>query len=192
MYFINQNIFIPLFVHQVSDQKSKKGRKTEKITELLSLFFNKKRTQPPRKEYIRCTLLRKIYKHLRSIKHKNFIVTENSYIQNISKLYQGNPEEIDKIIDKPNTPFMDNKTNRKYKSYCDAYCQFVFSSRVFKEIYVNYIEYLFSFYSYKHLSKKLGASCCYNNCIEGFDCKIKWTQLKEYLIQESNIVDNKL
>lgn len=166
----------------------KRGRKATKSTKILSLFVNKSKEESPRKEFIRCCLLRRMVKLLRLVRNNKIKkVLPHPFLGEILNVLIANLEVVLPFIEKKNLPYVENKTNMKFKSYNDAFCKFFFSKSPIKEIYKLYVEYFFATKNCADRSKELGAYCCKEQCTEDFECQTKWSKLKELLVQEADI-----
>lgn len=69
-----ENMIIPSFAFfpiiampQVINQDNKKGRKMTEFSKILTDFLDSTLKKKPRKEFIRCTILRKLVKIIRSV-----------------------------------------------------------------------------------------------------------------------------
>ncbi|OMJ67709.1 hypothetical protein SteCoe_35056 [Stentor coeruleus] len=171
----------------LSKNSTKRGRKITKSTEILSQFLDNSLNKAPRKEYVRCCLLRRLVKMIRLVLNNKIKLALHSSTIEILNFIESNKEELKHIINKENLPFEENKVNVKFKSYSDGYCRQFFSNTVAREIYKLYIEYLFSGQTLEQRSKDLGLYCCRKGTEENAECKEKWEKLKEILLGESEV-----
>ncbi|OMJ70990.1 hypothetical protein SteCoe_30917 [Stentor coeruleus] len=176
-YFIQENFKV---------ETTKRGRKTVCSTEILSEFLDKKKKKSPRKEYIRCSILRKLIKLIRSVM-KNMIKTSLHPINiEILKLISANMDESKMMIKKDSLPYIENHTNTKFRSYNDAFCKQFFSRPLARELYKLYIEYLFIARNEEQRNKDLSVFCC-DKTKNDHDCSAKWEKLKELLLSEVEV-----
>lgn len=180
---VNQNQSIKILM----TNSVKRGRKTTKSTEVLSQFLDKSLNKAPRKEYVRCCLLRKLVKMIRLVLNNKIKLVMHSSTIEILNFLESNKEELNHIINREKLPFGENKANEQFKSYSDAYCKQFFSNAVVREVYRLYIEYIFSACTLKIRCKDLGVYCCKEKIGDSFECKEKWERLKEILLRESEV-----
>lgn len=161
---------------------NKRGRKPTVFTKVLSLFIAKNQKGPPRKEFIRCCILRLFRKTLNSLEKNRKNLKFHPILIDITRLFNNNIDLIKSYTAKPNLPKMDHSSNKKFNTYNNNYCQNFLSCEIMQQIYRLFIDYLFETLSIRELGKKIGAFCCKDQCDQGNACQVKWEMLKELLI----------
>ena len=163
------------------NNKEKRGRKSLNSTIILSEFFGKNRKDPPRREYIRCCLFRKMFKFIRSIRKNKVESSTMLFYKELLEVISENYKEIKKLTAKENLPYVENKTNKKYRSYNNKFCKEFLKNDLIKKVFCLFVEYLFTNFSLEELSKKLGIYCCKDTCQDELSCRIRFEKIK-YLI----------
>ncbi|OMJ74999.1 hypothetical protein SteCoe_25958 [Stentor coeruleus] len=177
--------FIPNSIQKTSAPGThKKGRSTCESTEILSQFLDKSLDKSPRKDNIRCTLIRRIIKLIRSVNKCKIKISLNPKSLKLLKIISANIDELSKLVNKKNLPYIENKTNKKYKSYNDSYCRIFFSNNVIRELYFVYIDYIFTSRTFEERCKDLNIYCCKDKRIRSSRCTKKWEKLKNILLKE--------
>lgn len=184
--FITQNTnFIPSNMQKKSTLETyKKGRSATEATGILSQFLDKSLEKSPRKDNIRCTLIRRIIKLIRSVIKCQIKIALNIKSLELLKIISTNIDELSKLVDKKNLPFIENKTNKKFKSYNSSYCRIFFSNNVIRKLYFTYIDYIFTTRTFDQRCKDLGVYCCKDKKIKSSKCTKKWEMLKNILLKE--------
>ncbi|OMJ79494.1 hypothetical protein SteCoe_20504 [Stentor coeruleus] len=178
------SVIFPYFIQEHSNiPATKRGRRIACSTEILSEFLDKKKKKAPRKEYIRCSVLRKMIKLIRSATKSKIKIELHPIVIEILSLITANIEESRIMVEKNSLPFVENHENLEFKSYSDAFCKKFFSRPLAREIYKLYIEYLFIARTEDQRSKDLGIFCCDKTCND-HDCSAKWMKMKELLLKE--------
>lgn len=186
-----------------SIQKKSRGRQARSPNEVkvLQCFF--KNSKPPKKEYIRCKIIRG---QKRAIRHalNNRIPTTT-----IHKINYLNPNEIQawssfaldvkkneddfiEISKTENGPKTDGAAKRKnnkefispeiQKSFNDPFCKEYFGNSLVLENYKLYIDVIFALNEPENLVKRFDFSCCNSSNNNHFpECYMKWENLKHYL-----------
>lgn len=171
-------------------------RKVKAESKIRSLFFSIGARNFPKKEYIRCKLIRGHKRALRSILDKIEMndVVGNSCEFSSSKLhYWGlilesffrNQEYFKDIIPVevgPINEFMKRKNmqvDHLKRSFNAQFCRDYLAKLETRESYSYYIEYLFSDIDCEKLIKIFGFRCCQKDRHRG-SCNLKWIILKKY------------
>lgn len=169
------------------------SRKVKDETLIRSLFtsFKHQIKGHPKKEYLRCKLIRfhkranrkiKFGKKLYNSIHK---MSETSKINwdKLSDVYFRNAEALDDIS---LTVFEPIKFKPKAKPTCLSsrsfntdFCKKYFFSEQARESFYYFVEYLFSDLDPNMLSKSLGFTCCDQEKHQ-LDCAYKWLLMKRY------------
>lgn len=184
--FLKQNInFISSNLQKESTlEKYKKGRSVSESTGILSQFLDKSLEKSPRKDNIRCTLIRRITKLIRSVTKCQIKIPLNPKSLKLLEIISTNIDELSKLVDKKNLPFIEKKTNKKFKSYNSSYCRIFFSNNIIRELYFIYIDYIFKTRTFDQRCKDLGVYCCKDKRIRSSKCTKKWEMLKTVLLKE--------
>jgi hypothetical protein len=162
----------------------KRGRKAIKMTIALSHFFNKNGQGPPRKEYLRCGLFRKMFKMIKSINiNKARIIIHPAYAQ-FCIIVKNNSEIIKTKIDRTQLPYVENKANSSFKSYNNAFCRGFLQDELMKSIFFLFVDVLFSTFTIKELQKTIGVFCCRQECTDQEACRMKYDQLKQIILED--------
>lgn len=165
-------------------KKEKRGRKAIEMTIALSKFLAKNRKEPPRKEFLRCCLFRKMFKMIRSIlKNRASIILHPSYAL-LCILVKTNSDHILTKIEKQNLPYVENKTNEIYKSYSNSFCKDFFADLLMRQIFETFIDVVFATYSLKDMQNSIGVYCCKGTCANESLCTVKFEWLKEVILED--------
>jgi hypothetical protein len=167
---------------------------------ILNLFDSCRKSiqLPPKKEYVRCKLIRGHKRAIRQIiqnqipkttVHK-FSETDDkaqSLWHIIKQLYENHPEEFDDISKTESGPITDGKTKREdnefkrtEKSFNSRFCEEYFRSMNVRESFSVYLELIFCHFDPEVLSEKFEFSCCRMEK-HSVECLEKWLFLKDYL-----------
>lgn len=161
----------------------KRGRKALDLTLILSEFYSRSKKDPPRREYIRCSLLRKMLKFLR-LHFKNKIKpSSHPFFQELINIIEANEKEVKKLTAKEKLPYVENKSNLRFKSYNNEFCKNFLSSTLMWTIFIYFVEYLFACYSFEDLQKTLGIYCCKDQCLGEPQCRLKYEKVKSILYE---------
>ncbi|OMJ68761.1 hypothetical protein SteCoe_33702 [Stentor coeruleus] len=194
---------IDLQIPENSIKKKSRGRKVrpENVVNILQCFF--KNSKAPKKEYIRCKIIRgqkRAIRHalnnkiptttLHKVNHlnPNEIQAWNNFVLDIIK----NSDTFIKISKTENGPKTDGAAKRKnkehfvsskiQKTFNDHFCKGYFFNPLVLENYKLYIDVIFALNEPENLVKRFDFSCCRSRNISHFpDCYIKWENLKQYL-----------
>ncbi|CAG9317207.1 unnamed protein product [Blepharisma stoltei] len=181
------------------DPNTKKaGRRTGDDTIILSLFSREKNNRPPKKEYLRCQLIRGHKRMIRNLgsdiiprKTLNKAKICREIFETYNKLkicYEKNKEVLNRACQTINGPKTDGQAKRQKikedrdisRSYNNKYCKSYFESSEVRESYQLYIDYLFANAGPSELSKKFKFSCCKSEK-HNDECIIKWNILRHYV-----------
>ncbi|CAG9313413.1 unnamed protein product [Blepharisma stoltei] len=169
--------------------------KNQYDTTVRSLFICKRGF--PKKEYIRCKLIRGQKRIMRQLKQGkipektlNRFDSSKQICRDLwSKLEQCMREAISEIEERIRTeagPLTDGKCKRKTKSDDDCksfngkFCKWYFSHPVIRKLYFYYIELLFSEFQPEILNDKFDFKCCEEEQHQ-FLCYQKWMLMKKYI-----------
>lgn len=186
-------------------------RKVKIETKIRALFIGRGLRKYPKKEYIRCKLIRGHKRVLRTmIENHNTIdqLHEIDSASSSSKVYYWNLllssylqypkifEEISPVEVGPVNKQMKKKNldlNNIKRSFNKEFCQEYFSNPQIKESYHNYINYIFSDLDIESQIKYFGFKCC-SSSSHTESCIFKWTILKRYclntILQDISIVSH--
>ena len=154
------------------------------LSDVLKSFFSKKRNSLPRKEFLRCNILRKFIKKLKKIISKREILDLEPSFLNLCNLVLQNKEEVLEAIDRDHLPYTENRKNKQFKSFNDKFCEIFFKDRLLiQQIFCLFIEYIFT-QSIQKLSKDIGVFCCMKECESINTCGLKYQQLKLYIVHD--------
>ena len=172
----------------VSEEKQKtiekRGRKTKSLTTVLSIFLAKNKKASPRNEFIRCCLLSKMLKMIRSILNdKARIFLHPSYAV-FCIIVKTHSEYVLGKIDKNNFPYRENKKNLLIKTYNKNFYKAFFCDVLMRQIFEVFIEFVFGSYTLKGLQKYIGVYCCKETCEDESLCRVKYHWLKEAVLED--------
>ncbi|OMJ85142.1 hypothetical protein SteCoe_13608 [Stentor coeruleus] len=182
--------------------KKNRGRKSKNSQTEISILYSFFRGQKcPKKEYIRCKIIRG---QKRAIRHALNGKIPTTTIHKVNKENEGelnywndfanhtidNDEfflEMSKTVNGPKT---DGAARRKgepvspgiQKSFNDVFCAQYFNNDLVIENYKLYLDVIFSLMEPENLIKRFDFSCCKSEDRNHFpDCHRKWNDLKDYL-----------
>lgn len=161
----------------------KRGRKALDLTVILSEFYSRSKKDPPRREYIRCSILRKMLKFIRLYFRNKLKPSIHPFYQELINLIQANEKEVKKLTAKERLPYVENKSNHKFKSYNNEFCKSFLSSSLMWTVFIYFVEYLFACYSFQDLQKALGIYCCKGLCLGEHECRSKYEKVKSILYE---------
>ena len=164
-------------------------------TKIRCLFLSKGYRKFPKKEYIRCKLIRGHKRILRDIQLKfnsldSFLEAEESlsrrfYLASLITSYLERKELFEKIIPVDAGPvnvMMKKRnvdTDSLKRSFNADYCREYLDCQEAKKSYSVYIDYLFAELEYSALIKRFGFRCC-TSAIHKNNCIAKWILMKKY------------
>ena len=161
--------------------------------------FECKSGNSPKKEYIRCKLIRGHKRAIRNafigkkakktinrvnLKNKKQIVKLNEFSThaNNSKVML---EEVSRPENGPKTDGISKRSkvelDKAEKSFNNSYCRKYFRNSLTRESFKLYLDFLFHGSSVNELCDKFDFSCCSQRSNHNVDCKEKWTNLEKYL-----------
>mmetsp|Transcript_23699 Transcript_23699/g.23459 ORF Transcript_23699/g.23459 Transcript_23699/m.23459 type:complete len:224 (+) Transcript_23699:2-673(+) len=205
----NLTPMIDLMIAQVSSYAKHIHRKSTLEAKIRNMFFHIKKNSriPPKKEYLRCRLIRGHKRINRQVSKKSlpigilntYDVDDPSAIKLwtiLESCYFKSQEEMDFISRTESGPKTDGISKRKgriknlEKSFNLSFCKRYFSSPAVLESFYYYIELVFLKLEPELLCKKFDFRCCEGEhqpeCIE------KWLILKHYvrvmMIEELGII----
>lgn len=177
---------------------NKKLLKSDK--KILSLFDSCRKSShlPPKKEYVRCKLIRGHKRAIRQIINNQIPKTTihkfpetdakaQSLWQILKQIYENHSNELDEISKTEAGPITDGKTKREdreakrtEKSFNSKFCEEYFSSSCVRESFSVYLELIFCQFDPSVLCERFEFCCCRakKHCV---DCVEKWLVLKDYL-----------
>ncbi|OMJ70813.1 hypothetical protein SteCoe_21876 [Stentor coeruleus] len=176
-------------------------RKTETL--IMKKFFTvKDYNSNPKKEYVRCKVIRGHKKMIRNIIDNKFptkgIIKINSKDKKQLQIYRffqdhyaDHTSELDEVSKTESGPLTDGKARRDYSkvkldtenSFNNKFCKEYFTSQAVRESFCIFIELVFSKIDPEDLNEKFGFSCCQRR-LHNLDCYDKWMILKFYLQDE--------
>jgi hypothetical protein len=188
------------FEIEMRDLPTPKKRSRKKPTYLGN--FKSKNGNSPKKEYVRCKLIRghkrairnsfigkKAKKTINRINPKNkkqllkFDLFANHAIKNKIIL-----EIISRPENGPKTDGISKKSKSEYeqaeKSFNDNYCRKYFSNSITRDSFELYCEVLFYGSSVNELCEKFDFACCTIKNNHSDECRIKWNKLESFLKNE--------
>ena len=176
--------------------KNINSRKVKAETKIRSQFISKGSRKFPKKEYIRCKLIRGHKRILRQITANEAYIKdllENSnenepkqiYLRLLVSCFLANKNILSELIPVEMGPVNEvmKKKNMKVdhlkKSFNGDFCREYLEKIETRESYYYYIEFLFSDFKCSKLIKKFGFKCCLQeNHTQA--CYLKWLLLKKY------------
>ncbi|CAG9322487.1 unnamed protein product [Blepharisma stoltei] len=187
-----------ILVSQLQSYGPYSGRKSKLEAKIKNCFYNAKRasTTPPKKEYLRCRIIRGHKRILRQIKNQKIPTrTINSFDpknptamkiwMKLTKVFHKHEEVLFQISKTENGPKTDGKSKRKEKfkatanSFNSGFCKEYFTPYGVRESYYYYVELLFVDLNPRILCDKFEFNCCRGN--HDFQCLEKWLLMKKYI-----------
>ena len=189
-----------------------RNRNKSFLSEVMILKKFLKGTKDPKKEYVRCNLIRGHKRAIRQVFvnkipsatiHK---IDTSSSVQTENWLKFAFQVKSNEIILKAKSqttegPITDGKTKRKasninneiLKSFNDTFCRDYFNSEVVVESFVKYLAIIFSSMDPESLIERFKFRCCRNeeNGSHNDECKENWIELRKYL-EETMIQELKI
>ncbi|CAG9328232.1 unnamed protein product [Blepharisma stoltei] len=174
------------------------GRKSKKDAFIRKLFYtcSEYKTLPPKKEYLRCKLIRGFKRAIRQIR-KNVLPSKtlnrirgNPYNtlrvwQALAGCYEKYIDILDSISCTENKASSDEKNKKKVKgaylekSFNSKLCNQFFTHIGVRETFYYYIEFLFADLNPESLCDKFDFMCC--NGVHINECVEKWLMIKKYM-----------
>lgn len=178
-------------------------RKRKRETLIMKMFFTvkKDKTQSPKKEYVRCKVIRGHKKLIRNLlensvpkkgiaKFKLGNKVQALHYRKFHDHLNENEDLLSNIALTESGPLTDGKNkertsqNDSYKnSYNNEFCADYFKSPVVRHSFKLFFEVVFSKYIPKNLKKRFGFKCCVSDT-HTLECYEKWQCLKYYLQNE--------
>lgn len=156
----------------------------------------------PKKEYVRCKVIRGHKKMIRNMIENKFpskgiikISSKDKKQLQIYRFFQDHyadhTSDLDEISKTESGPLTDGKSRRKNpqakldteNSFNNSFCKEYFSTQSVRESFCIFIELVFSKIEPDGLKEKFGFSCCRGR-LHNLDCYDKWMILKFYLQDE--------
>jgi hypothetical protein len=189
-------ISIDLKSLDLQSQVSEFSRKVKEETLIRSLFssFKPQIKGHPKKEYLRCKLIRSHKRANRKIKKGKFLyncIKEMSYKaksnwQDLAQTYHRHPAALDAVA---RTVFEPVKFKARAKpssetsrSFNTEFCQKYFANEAVRESFYYFVEYIFSDLNPNELAKVFGFTCCEEEEHQ-VDCAYRWLLMKRYANQ---------
>ncbi|CAG9325543.1 unnamed protein product [Blepharisma stoltei] len=190
----------PIIVTQLRAFNSSSGRKISLNSKIKNCFYNPKNSMiaPPKKEYLRCRVIRGHKRAIRQIKKSaipirtlNAFDPENPTALRIwrilSDVYIKHEEELSKFSQTESGPKTDGKSKRQgkvenlAKSFNYEFCRDYFTPLGVRESFYYYVELLFVDLNPKSLCEKFDFNCCKSP--HSHECLEKWLLMKKYISQ---------
>lgn len=178
------------------------GRQRSKATDLLSQFQCKRSNKHPKKEIIRCEVIRGIKRAIRQLAEgkaplkgwHGFEQVRDLEAQplweKLKELVESHPEVLLNIANTEAGPKTDGKVVRarggdqsRFNSFNDAFCRWFYSTSVVRSFHRLYVELVFGHSKAESLVVKLPFVCC-QSTVHSQACGEKWRALKRYLMTD--------
>jgi hypothetical protein len=189
--------------------RGRKAKKSNSEVSTLSIFF--RGSKHPKKEYIRCKIIRGQKRAIRHSLNKKIPTTtihkvnkdnkaEVKAWNDFAKHTTDNEEFFNEMSKTVNGPKTDGAAKRKkkadepisaevQKSFNDVFCAQYFNNCLVVENYKLYLDVIFASMDPENLINRFDFSCCKSENQKHFvDCDTKWDQLKDYL-KENMLID---
>lgn len=196
-------------VPRLKKNRGRKPKKSQTEVSTLQNFF--RGSKCPKKEYIRCKIIRGQKRAIRHSLHKKIPITtihkvnkdnedELQAWNEFAKHTNDNNEfftEMSKTVNGPKTDGAAKRMNNPkepigaevQKSFNDVFCAQYFNNCLVVENYKLYLDVIFSLMEPENLIKRFDFSCCKSENKKHFtDCNTKWSQLRDYL-KEGMLID---
>lgn len=184
---------IPESEETYTDKKST-GRKQIVDTKILGKFQSLSKPSPPKKEYLRCKMIRGHKRANRQIEKKIFpkrtlnvySAKAQSYWDQLTKCFNLHKSVLVEESKTEAGPKTDGKTKRNTgennipKSFNEKFCKRYFQPVQVRESYFYYTEYIFSEFEPDVLCKKFKLRCC-RAPEHSSECLNAWNLLKFYV-----------
>ncbi|CAG9311373.1 unnamed protein product [Blepharisma stoltei] len=185
---------IPIETEDLYSTKKSTGRKQIVDTKILNRFESLSKPKPPKKEYLRCKMIRghkRVNRQIeRGIKPKRtlnvFSAKAKSYWDQLLKSFNQYKSILSQESKTEAGPKTDGKTKRKGeendlpKSFNGKFCRKYFEPIEVRESYFYYTEYVFSEFDPDVLCKKFKLRCC-RAPQHSSECMNSWKLLKFYV-----------
>ncbi|CAG9319803.1 unnamed protein product [Blepharisma stoltei] len=178
----------------------KNKRKLKHWSLVLTFFCNpkSKALKPPKKEYLRCKLIRGHKRILRQLRKcvmprktlNRFDHSSHSarrLFDMLRSCYYRNAEELDRLSETSSGPITDGRAKRKHtplahveNSFNVTFCESYFSPASIRESYFLYVELVFSELNPEILCDKFDFWCCKKRRHDG-TCVEKWLLMKDVI-----------
>lgn len=186
----------------LSETRKPLGRQRSKATELLSQFHCKRSHKHPKKEIIRCELIRGIKRAIRQltegkrpVKGWHGFPTDHSHAdlvwKQLSVLVQMHSQALKAIAHTNAGPKTDGKVTRsregdhsRFNSFNDSFCKWFYTFPAVRSFHRLYIELVFIDLTPESLASKLPFVCCQTPSSHSQTCAEKWKALKNYLMTD--------
>lgn len=172
------------------------SRKIKAETKIRSQFISKGYRKFPKKEYIRCKLIRGHKRLLRQImlkesdlqsllENSNFPSNKQFYWELLINTFSEHKELFTEIIPVEVGPVNEimkrkkMKTDHLKRSFNAEFCKEYLAREETKQSYSFYIEFLFSEFNCDKFIKRFGFKCCTSR-EHKLGCYMKWLLLKKY------------
>ena len=189
-------VSIDLKALDLQAQMDEFSRKVKEETLVRSLFISFKHQIKghPKKEYLRCKLIRGHKRANRKIKKGKYLYNnmleltekEHKSWESLKEVYQKNPEALDAVSKTMFEPIKFKSkakpTSETSRSFNTDFCRRYFRDPAVRESFYYYIEFTFSELCPDDLSKALGFICCQNEK-HSSECAYKWLLMKRYANQ---------
>ncbi|OMJ82729.1 hypothetical protein SteCoe_16495 [Stentor coeruleus] len=172
------------------------AKSTKKITAVDNFFkLIKSKKNPnqikisfPKKEYIRCKLIRGTKKSIRILGKKalpkklgNFKNLSSSMLDNWNTMMRYFHEN-QKILSQFSST-QDKIPDKETKSYNLKFCKIFFERLEVREAFQFYVKYLFSDYDCNRLCKEFNFQCCKGH-MHSLECGKRWEELKHFILND--------
>ncbi|CAG9311374.1 unnamed protein product [Blepharisma stoltei] len=178
----------------LSTRKSTSGRKQIVDTKILNRFESLSKPKPPKKEYLRCKMIRGHKRVNRQIEKGTlpqktlnvFSEKAQSYWDQLTKCFHQYRSILSEESKTEAGPKTDGKAKRKGeendlpKSFNGKFCKKYFEPIQVRESYFYYTEYIFSEFDPDVLCKKFKLRCC-RAPQHSSECMNSWKLLKFYV-----------
>ena len=180
-------------------QKRKKSKLPSEVHALLMFFIGQRH---PKKEYVRCKLIRGHKRALRQVYAKKYptatihkidiqieveLKSWNAFRVHANK-FNGFFTEACKTENGPKTDGIAKRIQQKkmtvetQKSFNDAFCRKYFSDRIMLESYKLYIDIIFATFDAENLCNRFEFKCCSKDNLSHYpDCLRKWKNLEIFI-----------
>ncbi|CAG9316673.1 unnamed protein product [Blepharisma stoltei] len=170
------------------------GRKQIVDTKILGRFQSVSNPYPPKKEYLRCKMIRGHKRANRQIEKgvipkrtiNAYSAIAESYWSKLTNCFNANKNILIEESKTEAGPKTDGKTKRNGnengipKSFNEKFCKRYFSPKEVRESYFYYTEYIFAEFEPSVLCKKFKIKCC-RSPNHTYECLESWKLLKFYV-----------
>lgn len=192
------NSMIDSMIPLISSYSKHINRKCTLEAKIRNLFYHCRNTVriPPKKEYLRCRLIRGHKRINRQLCMRGFPIgilnnfdlsyeSAKSIWEQLEKIYLENKQEMDDTSKTESGPKTDGISKRKVKtknlekSFNLTFCQRYFKSSAVLKSFYYYVDLVFYKLDAELLCKKFDFRCCEGNHLP--ECIEKWLILKQYI-----------